>query len=73
MPYTRVSGLTMDHYSVNKIHQFLCAKCITRTCMNKAMYNTNIYIGYELAFYRYTFDLNIYNSMNSTYDVQISQ
>ena len=35
------------------------------------MYNVNTYIGYNLAFYLYTFDLNMYSSINNAYNVII--
>ena len=41
--------------------------------MNEAMYNANTCIGSKLAFYRYSFDLNMYNSINNAYNVMMSK
>ena len=41
--------------------------------MNEAMYNANTCIDYNIAFYRYTFDLNMYNSVNNVYNVIMSK
>ena len=41
--------------------------------MNEDMYNANTCIDYELAFYHYTFDLNMYISINNAYNVIMSK
>ena len=55
------------------VNAFNSTNCIIRTCMNEVMYNANICIGYKLAFYHYTFDLNMYSSMNNAYNVIMSK
>ena len=47
--------------------------CIIRTCMNSAMHNANTCIGCKLPFYRYSFDLNMYSSINNVYNVIMSK
>ena len=38
---------------------------IVKSCMRAALYNSNTCIGYKLAFYRYKFDLDMYNNCTS--------
>ena len=38
---------------------------IVKSCMRAALYNANTCIGYKLAFYRYKFDLDMYNNCTS--------
>ena len=41
--------------------------------MNEAMHNATTCIGYKLAFYSYTYDLNMYSSINNAYNVMMSK
>ena len=41
--------------------------------MNEDMYNASTCIGYKLAFYCYTFDLNMYSSISNAYNVIMSK
>ena len=41
--------------------------------MNEAIHNANTYIDNKFVFYRYSFDLNIYSSINNAYNVIISK
>ena len=38
---------------------------IVKSCIRSALYNSNTCIGYKLAFYRYKFDLDMYNNCTS--------
>ena len=51
--------------------QYLCTlyqaiyNHIVISCMRSALYNSNTCIAYKLAFYRYKFDLDMYNNCTS--------
>ena len=56
-----------------EISAFNSSNCIIRTCMNEAMYDANTCIGYTIAFYRFTFDLNMSISITNAYNVIMSK
>ena len=53
-------------FLLNAFNSTNYSSVVLQTCMQSASYNSNTYIGYKLAFYRYKYSLDMHDSYTAS-------